>query len=410
MLQETAKIKTAVEYFDRANKHFIKFFLIDDSVNYNHWQVTAEAIRQDISTFTGKPFILTSKFDHTNGKDVHIMTEDEMIGIEKKFKIGTIIDVGIDHNTGKAFGIAEITDEKAFQIIQDKAMFVSPSLRYTDEDVTQHGVVQVLNRFQAAHVASVKDPAFGIIKAQIKGRCAGTESECRETLKTVQASIKLGGVTHYFAQSDCVEKCLQEKEDRGIPVDDKAIAICLSECDEFRDREGKSKTIVPSIVAVHEPGDGVPKIETTVGTNTSFDTIKHPNNTVMEQTTNLEAQINDLTAKLDTEKAAREEVEKNYKKLHSEFETMARQPFVEYLVSAKITLGTITEEQREEEVAKLNAMDELELKHLTVEYEKLFSARKEVQGSRNRQSPKFLSGSKVTEDSDVIIARLRSAA
>ena len=50
--------------FENQDKFFVKFFLLDASLNLNRWGVTRQSLEANLETFVGKPFVLTPKFDH----------------------------------------------------------------------------------------------------------------------------------------------------------------------------------------------------------------------------------------------------------------------------------------------------------------------------------------------------------
>jgi len=225
-------------------KFFIKTFLVDSSINSNRWAVTEQALRENIASFIGKPIILTPDFGHPKAESGDTLLQDQ-----EPYRVGNIIDIGIDEINGKGWAIAEITKKSVIEMLTDTGInFVSPSIIFGEEDLILQDGVEVATKFEGAHLAIVKDPAYGIQKAQIKGHCQGTSGTCLSQLQKVQASvetskcgnyitIKQGSTQRVIQASKCVEDCIRKKADMGVTIDDQAIAICFSECGESREAE-----------------------------------------------------------------------------------------------------------------------------------------------------------------------------
>jgi len=223
------------QLYSENDRFFIKTFLVDSSINANRWAVTEESLRKNISSFIGKPIVLTSKFDHPEAKD-----GDDLLVEQEKYRIGTIIDIGIENKTGKGWALAEITDREAIKLLTDTGIsFVSPSIVFGPNDIEIQNSVEVVTRFEGAHLAIVKDPAYGMVKAQIKGQCRGGP-ECISQLRKVQASVErspCGGYTiinqngeqRILKADRALEKCIQSKMDAGLTIDEQALAICYEE-------------------------------------------------------------------------------------------------------------------------------------------------------------------------------------
>ena len=223
--------------FENDDKYFIKFFLLDATLNMNRWGVTEKALRTHLNSFIGKPFVLTPNFDHPSAE-----SGDDLMVQQEKYRVGDIIQVGIESRSGKAWGLAEITDKKAAEILKrGDVNFVSPSIVFDNINEDYTDGKSIITSFTGAHVAAVKDPAYGDDKAEIKGKCAGGSQTCLSQLKRVQASrskcgkfttIKAGGKEIIIAANECVERCVKKKADNGTAIDEQALAICYSECGE----------------------------------------------------------------------------------------------------------------------------------------------------------------------------------
>ena len=172
--------------FENEDKLFIKFFLLDATVNLNTWGVTRQAMLKGLKTFIGKPFVLTADYGHPNAS-----SGDDLLIQQEKYRVGDIIDVGIDTKTDKAYGVAEITSPEAKDIIKNGDVnFVSPSIVFNDEaNVTDKDGNSIITEFEGAHVAGVAEPAYGIDKAEIKGKCVGSKDSCNLTLQKVEAKV-----------------------------------------------------------------------------------------------------------------------------------------------------------------------------------------------------------------------------
>jgi hypothetical protein len=221
------------------DRFFIKSFIIDETLNLNFWATTDAAIDNDLSTFIGKPFVITPDAGHPDAVDgQQLMIEQE------KFRVGTIIEVGRDASNGKAWAISEITDKKAQRQIQDgEIRFVSPSITFnTATDLISVAGKDIVTRFSAAHLAGVKEPAYGMQKAQIKGSCSGSPGTCIPQLGQVQASIRKSACGKVLTvhegtkvmmiknASECMESCLLDKSEQGLTITDDIIARCYTDC------------------------------------------------------------------------------------------------------------------------------------------------------------------------------------
>jgi hypothetical protein len=172
--------------FENEDKYFVKFFLLDATLNLNNWGVTQKSLEANLESFIGKPFVLTPEFNHPSATD-----GDNLLVEQEKFRVGDIIKVGIEPRTGKAYGVAEITNENAKDILKNgEVSFVSPSIVFNNNDELDIHGNAIIESWEGAHVAAVKEPAYTVNKAQIKGKCAGSEGSCMTSLSKVEASLK----------------------------------------------------------------------------------------------------------------------------------------------------------------------------------------------------------------------------
>ena len=225
--------------FEDQDKFFIKFFLLDATLNLNKWGVTEKSLRDGLDSFIGKPFVLTADYDHPNARD-----GDDLLVHQEKYRVGNIIMVGREERSGKAYGVAEITSKEAIDVLKGGAVnFVSPSIVFNNSDEVDINGNAVIESWEGAHVAGVAEPAYTIEKAQIKGKCSGDKETCLNTLNKVEASRSSCGKYTVVQTADkriignasqCVENCIKEKREHGKEINDQALAICYSECDEAK--------------------------------------------------------------------------------------------------------------------------------------------------------------------------------
>jgi hypothetical protein len=230
---------TGLIKFEDQDKFFIKFFLLDATLNLNKWGVTEKSLRDGLDSFIGKPFVLTSDYDHPNAEN-----GDDLMIQQEKYRVGNIIMVGLEERSGKAYGVAEITNKEAIDVLKGGAVnFVSPSIVFNNSDEVDINGNAIIESWEGAHVAGVAEPAYTIEKAQIKGKCSGDKETCLNTLNKVEASrsscgkyteVRMADRRIIGKASQCVEDCIRKKREHGKEIDDQALAICYSECDEAK--------------------------------------------------------------------------------------------------------------------------------------------------------------------------------
>lgn len=396
------------ETFENNGRFFIKSFLLDSSLNLNRWGVTKDALLDNLNSFIGKPFVLTPEFGHPEAA-----TGDELLIIQENYRVGNIIEVGYETTTGKAFAVSEITDADAIRLIQNgEPMFVSPSIVFSEEDVINEPYTRatIAKKFEGAHLAGVKDPAYGMQKAQIKGKCAGDAVSCRTQLSRVQASTeypiitktKCGKFTRIetetsvfvTAASECVSNCLSKKKDEGKAIDDQAIAICLSECGESKeaniDPESLDNITTPCHLETDEPkvkcsshkaNQEEPKVM-------DFKKAQEEEKKEDEEKKEESKKAQEEEEKKDEEKVDAEEDEDMKKlkdevaKLQAELQSVkanvrqaAIEPLANSVLAAKQKLNMVKEADVNSEMKKLMALDESTLSQLKAEYDGIISQR-----------------------------------
>jgi DNA-directed RNA polymerase subunit RPC12/RpoP len=170
-----------IQAFEQNNKLFIKAFLLDSSVNLNQWGVSASTLDANINSYIGKPIVLQSDFQHPNSGDDNL---HHQLSYQELFRIGTIIDI---NKKGSVYhAIAEITDDNAKKAFLTGALslYVSPQLYHLAGDREPQNNMTM---WTGTHLAIVKEPAFGIRKANVGSQCTGNGQTCLAQLK--KASI-----------------------------------------------------------------------------------------------------------------------------------------------------------------------------------------------------------------------------
>ena len=174
--------------------YFMKKFLINDKFNLNNWKVTWDAMQKDIWDFVGKPVVRTPELDHPAVVD------------QEDYRVGTIIDVGLDEINHKAWQVSEIFDKTTQEMIdKGEIEFGSPTVlirsRGTREQKNKGTPQQqdILHRFVPAHDALVANPAYGKEVNNIPAVCNGDGPACAMKLLAVSAS------TEYRAHFDSLK-------------------------------------------------------------------------------------------------------------------------------------------------------------------------------------------------------------
>lgn len=167
------------EYGGLGKGFFIKIFFINTKVNLNKWQVTWDAIKQDINDVVGVPIVLQDDRRHPQ------------FAIQNLFAKGYITEVVLDEDKQEASVIARILDPETITLIQKgKLKFSSPAIvaRSNLTMETLGSGVDLLHRFIALHLALVNEPAYGTVEAHIHGMCKGTGQACGAKLKQMSAA------------------------------------------------------------------------------------------------------------------------------------------------------------------------------------------------------------------------------
>ncbi len=204
-----------------AKGFYIKIFFINTQVNLNKWQVTWDAIKQDMNDVVGVPIVKQDDLKHPQ------------FAIQNLFAKGYVVDYVLDEDKQSVSVIARILDPETIQLIKEgKLRFSSPAVvaRSNLTIETLSSGIDLLHRFIALHLALVGEPAYGKVDAKIHGTCTGTGQACGAKLRQLSAAVlnELKGT-----DDDCVSRKIPiiMKENPKMSQD-QAIAIAISMCKE----------------------------------------------------------------------------------------------------------------------------------------------------------------------------------
>lgn len=198
--------------------YFIKKFLINDKNNLNNWRVTWDAVKRDIWDFIGHPVVRTPDKDHPPVKD------------QEDYRVGDIIDVGIDEVNHTAWQVSHIFDKTTQDMIdKGEIEFGSPTVLMRSEATRERQSAgtpfqrDILHRFTPAHDALVGNPAYGKEINNIKAVCKGDGPACALKLLTVSASVDYRqnhkNVEPNFTGSGILDKALTYEQAEYVETD-----------------------------------------------------------------------------------------------------------------------------------------------------------------------------------------------
>ena len=206
---ETKEYEILEDIQGQAKGFYIKIFFINTQINLNKWQVTWDAITQDISDVVGVPIVLQDDLRHPN------------FAIQNLYAKGYVVDYVLDEKKKEASVIARILDPKTIELIKKgKLKFSSPAVvaRSNLTLETLSSGVDLLSRFIALHLALVGEPAYGKVDAKIHGTCTGTGQSCNAKLRQMSA-----GTVDILKHTGDAKKIIDREHellDKGIPEED----------------------------------------------------------------------------------------------------------------------------------------------------------------------------------------------
>ena len=144
-----------------------------------------KVIVDNIHSFIGKPLVLykNAKGELDHPPDADAQTIADWNNIQEPFRIGTIVDVvrKEQYNQGphddQYFAIIEVTDKDAKDVLHgtNQTLYVSPALADLHRNLVANRGGEVVgeesDNWVGMHLAFVREPAYGIRKAQITAKC-----------------------------------------------------------------------------------------------------------------------------------------------------------------------------------------------------------------------------------------------
>jgi len=195
------KQAATTEIIEDNGKFFLKAFLLDSSLNANSWGVDPTTLDQNINTYIGKPLVLQDDFQHPDSGDSNY---DHHMAYQDKFRIGNIIDIVNKDSIYSA--IIEVTDNAAKEAFKkgDLPLYVSPQLFH---DAVGKEPDTATKTWRGTHLAIVKEPAFGVMKARVEGQCSGSPNQCLAQLK--RASVEK-------TKCNCIKKAISNYKNSSV--------------------------------------------------------------------------------------------------------------------------------------------------------------------------------------------------
>jgi len=174
-----------VQPFESNGRFFVKAFLLDTSVNANNWGVSPRTLDANMSSYIGKPLVLTENFDHPDSGDPDL---NHALLYQELYRIGNIVDVV---KSGSRYdAICEVTDPYSIDAWRqgDLPLYVSPQLYKENPSESDSEI----SSWQGTHLALVTNPAYGVKIATSKGTCSGEPDKCLAYLKKASLIEKHG--------------------------------------------------------------------------------------------------------------------------------------------------------------------------------------------------------------------------
>lgn len=275
------------EIFEDNGKFYIKAFLLDSSTNLNQWGVDKTTLEANIQTYVGKPLVLQDDFEHPNSGDSNY---DHTLQYQEKFRIGNIIDV-VNKN-GIYSAIIEVTDNTAKEAFKagNLPLYVSPQLFHDGVGVEPDDAAKT---WRGTHLAVVKEPAFGILKARVEGQCSGSPVTCLAQLK--KASIEK---TH----CNCVKQAIRNYKESELKEAELNQYKSVTVSSLFQNNPNKNKLDSPS-------NNAIPQIS-----NEDFEKIQRERDELKAKVAALEGNNNKLIEENKTVSASLDSLKGEYRK------------------------------------------------------------------------------------------------
>jgi hypothetical protein len=203
------------------DRFFLVYYALDDTLNLSGWGVSSESLERNIRSFIGKPVVLKHKdqFSESDrnqvGNFVHPVLKNaslsDNLSYQELFAVGRINDVSLT-NKGWRFDV-EIIDpqmKQAYKAGTFESLYprhVSPQIatfpdQYPDERDDN------VQKWHGLHLALVDVPAYGFQKADVKGKCYGSEQECTVKLRS---AVTISEEEEEKERQKAMQMFLQEK-------------------------------------------------------------------------------------------------------------------------------------------------------------------------------------------------------
>ena len=235
---DTKKVES---FKDEKGDLWIKFFLLDDSVNINDWGVSQRSIPQKIGSAINKPIVLY--IDKGDEPDSHIhqrrkgMANHPILAISSKgetkehaylnqelSRVGNIERAERDDRRGWWYGYGRITDKgvrEAFDVDPAGLPFFTSSSIWNNQPALPRVTLDAsgnpigidkpdesqIEDWEFMHVALVDEPAYGVEKTHIVGRCTGDSNTCVMHLRNASISAHNGEIDDH-GDCGCTKKAM----------------------------------------------------------------------------------------------------------------------------------------------------------------------------------------------------------
>lgn len=372
--REIPKSSLLTEWKGKKGK-FVRTFGIDTTRNKNQWRVTWDSIVKNIGTAIGLPGI---EFMHceADGCDLdHVEAEsfEGLIEKQKPYKRATTIDYVLDEVNQSADTIDEVHDDEFWEKLNSgEIKYVSPLIwPYTGgyevlglDPESGNKIIDAWDWHWVHKAYLTKDPAFGEEKANIKAMCEGdncqiqmlsakqlidvslAKNQSPTAEKEFPIIVKHKNHLHYLTSSKKVQDIIKKKQDNGVKIDDKQLAISYTEAQETNNGKSSFKTCTCDVNRKEMPTD-------------------EEYNNLKAKLKGMEDDKKDLEAKLKANEDDKD-TEAKYGKLKAKFSALFK--------------GN-TDEEREKLIAKLKGMEDEEEMKAMEEVHKEMKAKEDGEGN-----------------------------
>lgn len=282
-----SKFGSVAEVDDQQDHLFLRAFLLDSSVNQNAWGVSPETLAQNIQTYIGKPLVVQEDFQHPDSGDPNY---EHHLQYQERFRIGNIM--GIAENKGIYSAIIDVTDPNAKEAFRngDLPLYVSPQMFHDgvgkepdDNAVTWRGT----------HLAIVKEPAYGAVKARVTGQCNGDSKTCLAQLKRASCNFCIKKTIENYKLSNKQLETNSSLENKNV--------IKSSKLSEGKDEKVPTETKINETVSIEEFNKLKQALEKA---NAENEALKQTNNQITEENKTVSASLESLKGEYRKDKVS----------------------------------------------------------------------------------------------------------